>query len=176
VFLVKCSHVQQRRLTPANSLATLSCHCTPGGPAGAPGPSRDERLKQLLQLFIYTVVHSNYRSLNSKVLNQDLKEWRTISVTKSADKHFSPCNVSLTSHITHITDKFLRFDELKLWLEEVVSANPSIATVETYGKSHEGRELLLVTITDAATGPHNEKPAHWVDGESLFPEGVCTSI
>ena len=41
--------------------------------------------------------------------------------------------------------------------------HPALVAVESYGTSHEGRNLWLVTVTDGATGPHDAKPAHWVD-------------
>ena len=60
-------------------------------------------------------------------------------------------------------DRYLRYDELTAWLDEVAAAHPDLVGVETYGRSHEGRDLWLVTVTDTATGPHDTKPAHWVD-------------
>ncbi len=44
-------------------------------------------------------------------------------------------------------DRFLRYDELVQWLESKVAAHPDLISVETYGQSHEGRDLLLATIT-----------------------------
>ena len=32
------------------------------------------------------------------------------------------------------------------------------------GKSHEGRDIALVVITNTATGDDEDKPAIWVDG------------
>jgi hypothetical protein len=60
-------------------------------------------------------------------------------------------------------DRFLRYDELTTWLHELVAAHPDLLAIESYGTSHEGRDLWLVTATDAATGAHDTKPAHWVD-------------
>lgn len=60
-------------------------------------------------------------------------------------------------------DRFLRHDELTGWLHAVAAAHPGLVTIESYGTSHEGRELWLATITDASTGAHDTKPAHWVD-------------
>lgn len=65
--------------------------------------------------------------------------------------------------MTYEFDRFLRYDEMVAWLRETVAAHPALATLETYGTSHEGRPLLLVAITNSATGPHQDKPAHWVD-------------
>ncbi len=60
-------------------------------------------------------------------------------------------------------DRFLRYDELTSWLRATAAAHPELMTVESYGHSHEGRDLWLATITDSSTGAHDTKPAHWVD-------------
>ncbi len=60
-------------------------------------------------------------------------------------------------------DRFLRYDELTDWIHALANAHPDLVAVESYGHSHEGRELWLVTVTDRGTGPPDEKPAHWVD-------------
>jgi hypothetical protein len=60
-------------------------------------------------------------------------------------------------------DRPLRYDELTAELHALADAHPSLLTVESIGRSHEGREVWLATVTDEATGPHDTKPAHWVD-------------
>jgi len=60
-------------------------------------------------------------------------------------------------------DRFLRYDELTSWLHETAAAHPGLMTVESYGRSYEGRDLWVATITDTSTGAHDTKPAHWVD-------------
>ncbi len=60
-------------------------------------------------------------------------------------------------------DRFLRYDELVAWLQGVAETHPGLVSLETYGRSHEGRDLWLVTVTDQRTGAHDTKPAHWVD-------------
>lgn len=60
-------------------------------------------------------------------------------------------------------DRFLKFQELTNWLKAIVSAYPHLIHIESYGKSNEGRELWLATITDLGTGVASHKPAHWVD-------------
>lgn len=65
--------------------------------------------------------------------------------------------------MTYAFDRFLRHDEMTAWLTDIVAAHPSLAVLERYGTSHEGRALWLVTITDSSTGAAADKPAHWVD-------------
>lgn len=60
-------------------------------------------------------------------------------------------------------DRYLRYDELTAWLRDLVAAHPDLLALESYGTSHEGRDLWLVTATDTSTGSHDTKPAHWVD-------------
>ncbi|MEZ5249037.1 MAG: M14 family zinc carboxypeptidase [Ilumatobacteraceae bacterium] len=59
-------------------------------------------------------------------------------------------------------DRFLRHDELTSWLHDLAAAHPGLVTIESYGTSHEGRDLWPATITDTSTGAHDTKPAHWV--------------
>ena len=65
--------------------------------------------------------------------------------------------------MTYAFDRFLRYDEMSEWLHATAAAHPGLMSVEQYGTSHGGRPLLLATITDTSTGPHDHKPAHWID-------------
>ncbi len=71
-------------------------------------------------------------------------------------------------------DRHLRYDELVTWLQATADAHPQLVALETYGRSHEGRDLWLVTITDASTGAHDTKPAHWVDASIHAAELTAT--
>ena len=60
-------------------------------------------------------------------------------------------------------DRYLRYEELTSWLHDTAAAHPELLTVESYGRSYEGRDLWLATITDTSTGSAETKPAHWID-------------
>ena len=66
-------------------------------------------------------------------------------------------------NVNYAFDRFLRYDEMTAWLHEMAAAHPELMTVESYGHSYEGRDLWVASITDASTGSHDTKPAHWVD-------------
>jgi hypothetical protein len=76
--------------------------------------------------------------------------------------------------MTYEFDRFLRYDELVAWLHAVAAEHPALVTLETYGRSHEGRDLWLVAVTDSATGSHDTKPAHWVDASIHAVELTAT--
>src|SRR5512142_820759 len=61
-------------------------------------------------------------------------------------------------------NKYYRYAELTDLLKQYVAEYPKLLKLESIGKSHEGRDVWLVTATNFATGPDTEKPALWVDG------------
>ena len=61
-------------------------------------------------------------------------------------------------------DRFYRFDELSAALHQAAAAKPGLISLESAGRSHEGRDIWVVTLTNAATGPAAEKPGFWVAG------------
>ncbi len=71
-------------------------------------------------------------------------------------------------------DRYLRYAELVDWMKATANANPDLVAVESYGTSHEGRDLLVVTITDTTSGSHEHKPAHWVDASIHAVELTAT--
>jgi murein tripeptide amidase MpaA len=63
-------------------------------------------------------------------------------------------------------DTYLRYDELTEVLHALADEHPSLCKVGSIGQSYEGREIWLMELTSAETGPAAEKPAFWVDGNT----------
>jgi murein tripeptide amidase MpaA len=61
-------------------------------------------------------------------------------------------------------DTYYRYDDLTRILHGYAEEHPNLVRIESIGKSYEGRDVWLATITNTATGPDREKPAFWVDG------------
>ena len=61
-------------------------------------------------------------------------------------------------------DRFHRYAELTELLHAFVREHPQLVSIESIGRSHEGRDIFVLTVTNAATGPASDKPAMWVDG------------
>jgi murein tripeptide amidase MpaA len=61
-------------------------------------------------------------------------------------------------------DRFYRYADLTELLHAVAREHPGLVTLESIGKSHEKRDVWVVTVTNTVTGPASEKPAFWVDG------------
>jgi murein tripeptide amidase MpaA len=61
-------------------------------------------------------------------------------------------------------DAFLRHAELTQLLHDYAAAAPQLVQVRSIGRSHEGRDIWLAVLTQAATGDDADKPALWIDG------------
>jgi Predicted carboxypeptidase len=61
-------------------------------------------------------------------------------------------------------DSFYKHDELTKLLFEYAQAFPTLAAIRSIGKSYEGREIWVATVTNSATGAAADKPAFWCDG------------
>ena len=71
-------------------------------------------------------------------------------------------------------NKFYRYNELTRLLKDFAREYPHLIRLESIGKSHEGRDVWLVTATNFKSGEDKEKPAFWVDG-NIHASEVTTS-
>lgn len=60
-------------------------------------------------------------------------------------------------------DRYYRYDEFTAILHQLVRAYPALLSIESAGKSFEGRDIWVLTATNQATGAAADKPAYWVD-------------
>lgn len=60
-------------------------------------------------------------------------------------------------------DRFVKFPELTALLEGFANHFSNLLDLSSLGKSHEGRDIWLCTVTNKETGAHDEKPAIWID-------------
>jgi len=74
-------------------------------------------------------------------------------------------------------DTYYRYDDLTRTLHAYAEEYPQLVRVESIGKSHEGRDIWLVTVTNSGTGIDRHKPALWVDGNihasEVSPSSAC---
>jgi murein tripeptide amidase MpaA len=60
-------------------------------------------------------------------------------------------------------DTYLRPHEVEAALHAFAEEYPALCELSSIGTSHEGRQILLLTLTNQATGVDAEKPALWLD-------------
>jgi hypothetical protein len=61
-------------------------------------------------------------------------------------------------------NRFYDSDELAALLDRLAAAYPELLTLETIGRSEQGRAMRVAILNNPATGPHEDKPAMWIDG------------
>ncbi len=61
-------------------------------------------------------------------------------------------------------DRTPRFNELTEWLQQLAADYSDLVELDALGRSYEGREVWIATVTNRANGLHSEKPAIWLDG------------
>jgi murein tripeptide amidase MpaA len=61
-------------------------------------------------------------------------------------------------------DTFYRYENLTRILQGYAAEYPQLVRLESIGKSYEGRDIWLVTVTSFSSGEDKHKPALWVDG------------
>jgi len=71
---------------------------------------------------------------------------------------------------------YFRYDDLTRHLHGLEDAYPSLAALSSIGKSHRGRDVWLMTITNRATGPDSDKPAFYIDANIHAEEVSTTSV
>ncbi len=77
-------------------------------------------------------------------------------------------------------DHFYQYAEIKSYLEQAVRDYPKLCSLSAIGKSYEGRDIWCLTVTNSATGPAEDKPAMYIDGNIRTGEvtgsHVCYTI
>jgi murein tripeptide amidase MpaA len=71
-------------------------------------------------------------------------------------------------------DKYYLYEEIVAFLKGAEEAYPRLLRVYSIGKSYQGRDLWLAELTNAQTGPADEKPAYWIDA-NIHAVEVCGS-
>ncbi|MBI5305707.1 MAG: carboxypeptidase [Chloroflexi bacterium] len=74
-------------------------------------------------------------------------------------------------------NKYYRYNELTRILKAFAKEHPKLVSIASIGKSYEGRDIWVATVTNTATGDAKEKPALWVDGNihasEISPSSAC---
>ncbi|MGV6815492.1 MAG: M14 family metallopeptidase [Phycisphaerales bacterium] len=61
-------------------------------------------------------------------------------------------------------NRFYDYDEITEIVHDLVDAYPELLTLESIGKSEQGRDMWLITLNNPKTGPAQDKPAMYIDG------------
>jgi hypothetical protein len=88
---------------------------------------------------------------------------------------------SARAQLTLDAERYHNHAEMEAFLRDAVATYPRLASVESIGKSYEGRDLWVVALTNRDAGAPETKPAVFIDGcldssEAVTCEGTLYSI
>ncbi len=83
----------------------------------------------------------------------------------------------MTNAIKINFNKYHKYDELTEIIQYLALRYPELSDLESIGKSPQGRDYWVLKITNKGTGPPEDKPYMWIDGNTHAPEvtgsGAC---
>lgn len=61
-------------------------------------------------------------------------------------------------------NRYLTYDGIEDLGRRLAEAHPDLVKLSSIGKSYEGRDLWMLTVTNHSNKPHKEKPGYYIDG------------
>lgn len=61
-------------------------------------------------------------------------------------------------------NRYYDFEETEKIIQDLVTAYPNLLTLQSLGKSEQGRDMWLIILNNPETGEDHEKPAMYIDG------------
>ncbi len=73
-------------------------------------------------------------------------------------------------------NRYLTYDEIVDALRRFHAKFPQLTRLYSIGKSYEGRDLWILELTNSATGPADDKPGYYVDGNHHAGEVTGSAV
>ena len=73
-------------------------------------------------------------------------------------------------------DQYHDYDALTDYLKALTEAHPKLATLESLGRTHQGRDVWALTLTNPDTGPADEKPGYYLDAQIHAEEHATSAV
>ncbi len=72
--------------------------------------------------------------------------------------------MKLTENVTNTYDHYYLYEEITAQLKKYAEQYPQYCRLEVTGTTEEGRDILLIKMTDPETGDFEDKPGYYVEG------------
>ncbi len=72
--------------------------------------------------------------------------------------------MKLTDHVTYTYDHLVNYAEIKERLERYAAEHPELTRLTVAGTTPEGRDILVLEVTDLSSGAFEDKPAYYMEG------------
>lgn len=87
-----------------------------------------------------------------------------VSVVQGQEKFFRAIGTPHKPEVQVSWNRYYTYEGIVDIMQKIAKAHPDLARMESIGKSYEGRDIYLLTVSDFKTGDPNKKPAMYIDG------------
>lgn len=92
------------------------------------------------------------------------------------DNFFKASGTPVNPKVQVSWNRYYTYDGLLAISQELAAAYPDLVSLESIGKSYEGRDIWVLTVTNFSNKPHQQKPGFWIDGNIHANEIQCSEI
>ena len=86
------------------------------------------------------------------------------SVSQAQEKFFRAIGTPHEPKVEASWNRYNTYDGIVDLMKKIAKAHPKLTRLESIGKSYEGRDIYMLTISDFNSGNPDEKPAMYIDG------------
>jgi len=83
---------------------------------------------------------------------------------QSPEQFFKASGTPVNPKVQIVWNRYYTNEGLLEIYRELERAHPSLVNLESIGKSHEGRDIWVLTVTNLNNRHHGDKPGFWIDG------------
>lgn len=87
-----------------------------------------------------------------------------VSLVQGQEKFFRAIGTPHKPDVQVSWNRYYTYEGLVDIMQKIAKAHPNLARLESIGKSYEGRDIYLLTVSDFKTGDPDKKPAMYIDG------------
>jgi hypothetical protein len=86
------------------------------------------------------------------------------SLAQNDELFFKAAGTPVNPKVQTSWNKYYTYSGVTDLLRKLAAAYPNLVTLETLGKSYQGRDIHVIIISDKKAGNPDHKPGYWIDG------------
>ncbi|HSP12866.1 MAG TPA: M14 family metallopeptidase [Salegentibacter sp.] len=106
----------------------------------------------------------NSKYIQNTILLAILSFLLNIAPLEAQEKFFRAIGTPHQPEVQVSWNRYYTYEGMVDIMEKIAKAHPELAKLESIGKSYEGRDIYVLTISDFNSGDPGKKPAMYIDG------------
>ncbi|MCM4160148.1 peptidase M14 [Antarcticibacterium flavum] len=106
----------------------------------------------------------NLKNIRTTAILGILSFLMNVSVMQGQEKFFRAIGTPHKPEVQVSWNRYYTYEGIVDIMQKIAKAHPDLARMESIGKSYEGKDIFLLTISDYKTGDPDKKPAMYIDG------------